>query len=300
MTINSVSKTTKTSKNQWLAELNLTFSQTAQGSRLSHVKRNGPLSVQKAFYPEGPNCAHVYLLHPPAGIVSGDELRISTKVESDAHALLTTPGANRFYRAREDLSIGDSKQQQIGYFELKANATLENFPLETLVYEGADGINTVDVRLSSSSVYLGWDITCLGLPSCNQPFVKGKFTQLNRIFCDDKLVYHDRISITPENNLLHHPAGLASQPVFATLVIAAFEKLSDINLRRELLDKIREDLRAQKADNLVSITDINGILVARYLGKQCEQCKRLFIDIWQHVRPSCLNKDANIPRIWYT
>ena len=70
----SLNSTTKS--RQWLASLALDFSHNVLGTQLSRTKRNGPLSVQKAFYPEGVDCAHIYLLHPPAGIVSGDELQV--------------------------------------------------------------------------------------------------------------------------------------------------------------------------------------------------------------------------------
>ena len=82
-------------------------------TQLTKTKRCGPLIIQKAFYPEGRDCAHLYLLHPPAGIVSGDELRVGIDVQQNAHTLITTPGAKRFYRARTDLSIGDPKQSQV-------------------------------------------------------------------------------------------------------------------------------------------------------------------------------------------
>ena len=146
-------------KNSWFASLSLEFTLTPNGTQLTRTERNGPLTVQKAFYPEGRDCAHIYLLHPPAGIVSGDELRIQIQVNEKSHSLVTTPGASRFYRAREDITIGDSKQIQHCEFFIKSMARCEHFPLETIVYEGADGFNTVDVHLQNDSDYLGWDIT---------------------------------------------------------------------------------------------------------------------------------------------
>ena len=67
---------TKAIKRGWLARLGLTFSHSVHGTQLARTKRVGPLSIQKAFYPEGRDCAHIYLLHPPAGIVSGDVLQV--------------------------------------------------------------------------------------------------------------------------------------------------------------------------------------------------------------------------------
>lgn len=287
-------------KNQWLAHLSLEFSLTDYGTQLTKTQRLGPLSIQKAFYPEGKDCAHIYLLHPPAGIVSGDELRISVTNHDGAHSLITTPGGNRFYRAREDLNIGDSKQVQITTLNIKGQSKCENFPLETIVYNGADGFNKVDIHLLSSSVYLGWDITCLGLPSSDQPFEKGQYTQLNRLFCDDKLIYHDRIHISAENQLLKHSAGLNNNSVFATFLVYAPTQLSCKAQRKTLVETLREEIITAEAQTLLSITDIDGLLVIRYLGAQAAQCKKLFISLWQIIRPVVLNKAGLQPRIWHT
>jgi urease accessory protein len=287
-------------KNSWFASLSLTFSLTPSGTQLTRTERHGPLSVQKAFYPEGRDCAHIYLLHPPAGIVSGDELHINIALKRQAHSLITTPGANRFYRAREDHAIGDSKQVQHCKFYLAACAKCENFPLETIVYEGADGFNTVDVHLQNDSAYLGWDITCLGLPSSGQPFQHGRYSQLNRVYCQNTLIYHDRIVIKPENKVHQHIAGLNHQSVFATfLAYAPLGQFDDDELKT-LIVQLREHILSEKADDNISISQVRRLLIIRYLGQQAEQCKAIFIQLWQILRPLYLNKAANIPRIWHT
>jgi urease accessory protein len=307
MTINTVIKEltitstpTPPLKNAWLASLALEFSLTPNGSQLTRTKRNGPLSVQKAFYPEGRDCAHIYLLHPPAGIVSGDELRIDIQVNEQAHSLITTPGANRFYRAREDLTIGDSKQVQHCEVNLKQAAKCENFPLETIVYEGADGFNTVDVHLTNESSYLGWDITCLGLPSSGQLFKHGSYTQLNRVYCEGTLMYHDRIAIKPNNHIHQHVAGLNNHSVFATfMAYAAKGQVTDAD-NKMLVEQLRDCMIAADSKHKVSISQIRQLLIIRYLGDSAEECKALFIILWQKIRPLYLNKAANVPRVWHT
>ena len=57
----------------WQAGLGLGLSRRADRTVLADRCRHGPLAVQRAFYPEGTPC-HVYLLHPPGGVVGGDVL----------------------------------------------------------------------------------------------------------------------------------------------------------------------------------------------------------------------------------
>ncbi len=87
-----------TAGKSWQAKLDLKFRQAGKRTILAERRHVGPLVVQRPFYPEGPIC-HVYLVHPPGGIVGGDALSLQVDVEPQAHALLTTPAATRFYRA---------------------------------------------------------------------------------------------------------------------------------------------------------------------------------------------------------
>ena len=76
----------------WRAELSLGFTAepvvdgprdgapAAPLTRLTTRAHRGPLVVQRPFYPEGPGVPHVYLLHPPGGIVGGDSLRVEVSV----------------------------------------------------------------------------------------------------------------------------------------------------------------------------------------------------------------------------
>jgi len=319
MTINTVQKTQEASfesnvnvKSSWLASLSLTFSHDAYGTHLIRAKRSGPLSVQKAFYPEGKDCAHIYLLHPPAGIVSGDELSVTIDVNENAHSLITTPGANRFYRAREDLNIGHSKQEQHCIITIDKGAICENFPQETIVYEGADGFNTVDIHIDDESCYLGWDISSLGLPSSNQPFNLGSYRQLNRVYRNESLVYHDRIAIEPNSNIQHHKAGLNQCNVFATfLAYAPRSKYTNEQLKSHS-EELKEHLNSyinntmyshlgyEDIEKKISISLIRELLVIRYLGNQAEECKVFFTFLWQKMRPFYINKEGVAPRIWHT
>src|SRR5258705_12581631 len=84
---------------RWRAELGLRVERRGTASLLAHVRHEGPLRVQRPFYPEGPGVCHVCLLHPPGGIVPGDELHVDVGVGAGAAALVTTPAATKVYRS---------------------------------------------------------------------------------------------------------------------------------------------------------------------------------------------------------
>ena len=163
---------------QWQAELRLGFANTARGTVLKHASHKGPLYVQKPFYPEGRDLAHIYLLHPPGGMVSGDNLHIHVTTQTNAHALVTTPGAGRVYKARPDKAL---QRQQV---ELLAepNSTIEWLPLETIIYPNAHTELTTDIHLAKCSSIIAWEVTCFGLAASNEPFNAGKVSQRLQIF----------------------------------------------------------------------------------------------------------------------
>lgn len=128
---------------RWAAGLSLGFEARNEASeqeeqrpitRLVRRKHHGPLRVQRPFYPEGRHgCCHVYLLHPPGGLVSGDELRIEASVGEGAHALLTTPAAAKLYKAdSHGVAWGQHTRLQVAQ-----NGILEYLPQETLAFDGS-------------------------------------------------------------------------------------------------------------------------------------------------------------------
>ncbi len=112
----------------WEAELTLGFARRGDKTAMVSRAHRGPLTVQRPFYPEGGVC-HVYLLHPPGGIVAGDRLTIKATAEAGAQALITTPAAGKFYRS------GGEKAVQAVDLTVAENAGLEWLPQETIVYQ---------------------------------------------------------------------------------------------------------------------------------------------------------------------
>src|SRR5204863_7701165 len=94
----------------WSARLELGFHTKDGKTILGERRQEGPLVVQKALYPEGEAVCHAIVVHPPGGIAGGDELELKTSVAQGAHALLTTPGAGKWYR-----SAGPRAQQTLRF-----------------------------------------------------------------------------------------------------------------------------------------------------------------------------------------
>jgi urease accessory protein len=259
-------------------------------TRLSRCHHQGPLYVQKAFYPEGTDLAHLYLLHPPGGIVSGDALQIDIDCEANAQTLVTTPGAGRIYRARDTFP----RQQQRVAINVAEGACVEWFPLETIVFDGACVELATTVNLARGGHYIGWEVTCFGLPASEAPLRHGSFRQRYRIMHDGMPVYVDGLDINQTNmtDLLQGPATLRSNPVLGVFLAGPFDSAQGTALVKTL----RETPTDEPGD--VSLT--GDFLVGRYLGDSAERARQLFGLWWQQVRPALLQRPACAPRIWLT
>ncbi len=145
----------------WKASLDLTFFPSGERTGFS-CRHFGPLRVQKPFYPEGGTC-HVYLLHPPGGIVGGDELAIRAEARAGASALATTPAAGKFYRSAGPLATQDQ------LLRVASGGALEWLPQESIVYPGARGVSRTRVELEAGAAFLGWEIVSFGLPASGGP-----------------------------------------------------------------------------------------------------------------------------------
>jgi urease accessory protein len=258
--------------------------------------------VQKPFYPEGPDLAHVYLLHPPGGLVSGDQLTINVELETDARVLVTTPGAGRVYRARSDRSL----QHQRTTIVLGPGAVMEYLPQENIIYPCASAKLDIVVEMAAESRFIGWEVCCLGLPASDLRFSEGELNQRLSIFAGAKPVLIERFVLNDHNRSLYESAiGLRGQPVTALLVAGPLtDKQNTEASLQPFLDSLRalvaSYLTSTQSTSLCAVSVINGFIVARYLGGNADEAKRIFISLWQLLRPILTGRVACAPRIWAT
>ncbi len=289
---------------RWQAHLNLQLTTTKRGVVISHSSHCGPLYVQKAFYPEGRDLPHLYILHPPGGLVSGDKLQIDISAADNSKVLVTTPGAGRVYRARTDKTL----QQQIVRLTVQHNACIEWLPLETIIYPGANTRLDTKVTLVQGSSFIGWDICVLGLPASGQKFSSGSLQQCLQIDIDGRIALRERLLLNENNReLVTSSCGFANRTVNALMVAGPFNAGSELDA---LLQKLQQ-LCAEMADStdtalpadspaLCSVSHCGEFILLRYLGHCAQQARLLFSNCWRELRPPLLGIPHCPPRIWAT
>jgi len=280
----------------WQARLALEFGAPPAQSRpartvLTRREHRGPLLVQRVFYPEGHAAAdapmsepcHVYLLHPPGGVASGDEIELEVEVDVGAHALLTTPAAGKFYRRAQK---GQARVRQA----LRVGGALEWLPQENIFYpDAAVELRTV-VNLSAQGRFIGWEIGCLGLPASGRGLDDGTVRLCLELWQQQRPLLLERLCIDRETVAARW--GLAGRPAFGTLLVYPAGASE--------LEGARSVCSDDCAQRLLACTLVDGVLVCRGTAQRTDHLKAAFVRCWQMVRPAVLSRAAVMPRIWST
>jgi urease accessory protein len=269
----------------WRARLALAFERRGDRTVLASRTHEGPLVVQKPLYADGDPACHVIVVHPPGGIAGGDELTVEVKAREESHALLTTPGAAKWYR-----SAGPSARQQV-HIDLATGATVEWLPQESIVFDGA----RADVRwradLAPGARLLAWEVLCLGRTGSGECFAHGAVALEMRIARSGRSLWMERGVLEPGSRALESPAGLGSHSVTGTFVAAGCA------IDDETLAACRA---VSPAEGEAAVTRMPQLLVARFRGDSSEAARAHFTRLWSLLRPSALGMPAVAPRIWAT
>ena len=264
----------------WKAELTLGFTRRENKTILAQRSHKGPLTVQRPFYPEGGLC-HVYLLHPPGGIVAGDQLTINVGVDKNAQALITTPGAGKFYR-----SSGKQALQTVA-LKIEQDATLEWLPQETIVFEGARLVSDVRVDLAENSRFIGWEILVLGRPAANEGFKQGEAHLNWRIFRHGMPLFLEKMQL--DSNAFLARWGLNGCSSCGTLFVVGANPANLEAVRALIADTPRQ-----------GVTLIDDLLICRASADKSNTVRDFFEKVRILIRKDIVRQEPYAPRIWAT
>ena len=269
----------------WRARLALGFERRGRRTVLADRRHDGPLVVQKSLHPEGEAVCHAIVVHPPAGIAGGDDLAIDVRTGAGAHALLTTPGAGKWYR-----SSGAWARQRVA-IDAQPGSCVEWLPQETILFDASRADIGLEIRLEGDARAIAWDILCLGRTGSGESYAAGHARLATRLLRDGRLLWQERGRLEPGSPAIAAAAGLGGRSVVGTM-IASGAALAD-----EALSACRAIV---PREGEAAVTRLPGLLVARYRGDESECAREYFAAIWRLVRPAVAGREAAMPRIWGT
>jgi urease accessory protein len=268
----------------WQAELTLRF---APGGRarteLEGVRHRGPLRVQRPFYPSPDDgTCHVYVLHPPGGLVGGDTLTIDIEAAAGARALVTTPAAGKFYRSDRRWAV------QTQRLRVATGASLEWLPQENIFYSGTWARVHTHVDLEPGATLFGWEVSVLGRPAAQETFAAGSAVQGFEVWRAGQPLFLERGRYDGDDDVLRAAWGLAGRTAIGTFVTVG---------ARAAIAPLVEALRGV-VDAVTFIDD--EVLVCRALADEAQDVRARFAAAWAMLRPAILARPAIAPRVWAT
>ena len=240
--------------------------------------------IQRPFYPEGRKVCQACVLHPPGGVVGGDRLHLQLSGVNDAEALITTPGATKYYGS----DGREASQHQVINLQ---DAALEWMPQESIYFDGCRATQSLQINLSHKSRFIGWDISCFGRPAGDHVFVDGRVRTRLSVYSDGQPLLHEQLRIDGSDDL-RRVSGMRGAVVVGTLLAFVPDMPED-----ELVDLLRASL---PEDACFAATQFDDLMIVRYLGTSAEHARDGFIAAWRVLRPIAIGREVVVPRIWAT
>lgn len=284
-------------ESRWLASLSLQLAFRGGRAVLLSNRHQGPLRVQKALYPEGPDWLELLLIHPPGGIASGDELQIAVRLEPQAQARLTTPGAAKWYRARAEQAASQTVHIEVG-----DAASLEWLPQESIHFDHSRSRQRTRIDCAASARACGWDITVLGRRDSQESFHDGELAQNLELWRGGQLLWAEQTRLRGADPLLRSRLGWNGAHVSGLFWAVGTAITAD------LVESLRQSLAAHAGRPAPTSDDLEwamscpqpGLLLARALGHSPERVRQCLTRVWQALRLPLMGRAAVLPRIWAT
>jgi urease accessory protein len=171
--------------------LHLTASLNAVGrTYVREQSFKAPLHLSKPH--EDAGALIVNIVNPTAGLFDGDEIDIRASVEKGAHLVLTTPSANRVYRAR-----GEGAAVVTQSYRVASGAFLEFYPELLIPQAGARYHQRTEIRVEAGGSLLFFEWLAPGRVASGEVFQFDELVWDTDVWFAEQLVARERYTINP-------------------------------------------------------------------------------------------------------
>jgi len=273
----------------WPAELYLRFARKEKRTVLVERRHSGPLTVQKALYPEGEQICHAVIIHPPGGIAGGDQLALEIDLEANSSAVLTTPAAAKWYKA----PLQQCRQQVM--IRLAQGSTLDWLPQENIFFNATRVESAFTLQIDPGATAIGWEIGVLGRQASAEQWTEGSLRCLTSIQRTDGLpLWFERLALDASDSFRKAPQGLFGHNVFGTLW--AIGPGCTIARVEELASSLPFETGLRTGATCLP----GGTLLIRGLADAVEPLRQMMVDCWLRLRPLVHGLQSHRLRLWAT
>ena len=254
-------------------------------TNLSHLYQRDPVRI---LFPNfsADEIKQGVIVTTSGGMVGGDTISLDLTFGEKTSAMVMAQAAEKIY--------GSSRYDSFINVDLKAKsmAWAEYLPQETILFDGARLNRTTRIEAATGAQILAGEIIVFGRQGRGESFTSGFLRDAWEVKRDQKLIWADTLLL--KNNVskvINHPTCFDGASVVATVILICDDVESYVGEAQRVLRDNCTTIRA-------GASLINGVLVARFIGKDALQLRKSFSLLWQSLRHSVAALPKSMPRLW--
>jgi len=262
-------------------------------TRLTHLFQHDPMRVLFPA-PEPGDASLAVLLTTSGGLVAGDQIRISVRLEPGAVAHVTAAAAEKIYRSTGATTAIAHE------ISVDGDGWLEFLPPETILFDGARLRRRTTIALAPGAGFLGGGILVFGRRARGECFTHGFLHDEWQVSRAGTLIWGDALHLDDDDRgdiaaIMTDPACFDAAAACATLILAPPRGgprgfVADARVIQQ--QSLSPGLRA-------GVTAVGGLIIARWLGPDPLALRRRFADLACHFRQAAMGLRARLPRLWH-
>lgn len=261
----------------------LVFAGRGPGNGLAHLYQSDPCRVlfPRADAGQPPTAV---LVTTSGGLTGGDRLRLDFAARDGAALTVTSQAAEKIYRALDDECRID--------IDIKVGqAWLEWLPQETILFDGAKLRRRTRLTAARDGRALASEMIVFGRTARGESFASGTLYDGWRVYRDGRLIWADALRLDGDvAAALARPAAFDGARAMATAIYVGEDAAGYLDFARALLDD---------TESRAAATVVNGILLARFIGRDAAAVRRDLIAYLCELRQAAGGWPPRLPRVWY-
>ncbi|MGA7915708.1 MAG: urease accessory protein UreD [Candidatus Acidiferrales bacterium] len=259
---------------------------------LNVSQQDPPLKVVRAFaLADGSALAHLH--NVSGGLLGGDKLALSVRVGAGARVQLTTTGATRVYRPREEAS----PVAQVSDITVGENALLEYVPDAIVPFAGARYLQRTTVHLAAGAGLFWWEILAPGREARGEIFEYECVEMKTDVLALGRPIAAERVRLEPQRRNLSDLSRMGSARYWVTFYICRAGIGSSTWLAAER--RLREVAQSLTASGEIAIgisTLVAHGLVIRCLARRGRGVLPALHELWNAAKLLLYGREAVAPR----
>lgn len=216
------------------------------------------------------------------GFVQGDSAVLQIKTAASTRLLLTTSGANKFYKSDEGGFCRDLFEIDIG-----EEALVEYLPDEVIPYADSRSIRKTHIHIKASSRLFASDIVSSGRVNFRdgESFSFRSFWSELALRIDGRLVILDRLIAETESEVASFKGLWGGFRHLSTVLIHVPDLPEQIE---DVVAQVLPEIRGSKA----GVSRVGNLLCVRILSMDVWHAHEAVFKIWEATRPMVAGKPA--------